>query len=213
MKIKLYQVVILVFFVVKGILFTSLVTNSPSLFLYGDGKEYESRAVALWETSTFGLIEKDGVFRYDTYRLPGYPFFLSAFPRLDNENQYPLWGGGQLFLFHVWLYFIARWLKRRFGARSAVYFVTALSLALPWIHYVTTIHADLQFAILTFSGFLFLITAAETGRRRHMISTGLCMAMAALTKPDLVFFWIWFREFAEWCSHICYLRSLIIYLM
>ena len=190
-NIKLYQGAILVFFIFKIILFTSLVTNSPSLFLYGDGMEYESRAVALLETGKFGLIQSDGKFEYDTSRLPGYPFFLSVFPKFENKIQYSLWGGVQLIFFHVWLYFIARWLERRFGGRSAVYFVTALSLALPWIHYVTTIHSDLQFAILTFSGFLFLITAAETGRRSHMTSSGLCMAVAALTRPDLVFFWVW----------------------
>ncbi|MBM09452.1 MAG: hypothetical protein CMF69_07735 [Magnetovibrio sp.] len=190
-KIKIYQVVILALFIVKAFLFGVLTTDSPNLFLYGDGGEYEIRALALSELGKYGVIEQNSKFSYDTYRLPGYPVFLAMLVSLKNDDQYRLWGAVQLILFHVWLFFVARWIERRFGGRSAICFVSALSLTLSWIHYVMVIHADFQFAVLVFSGFLFLVTAAETRKTGHMACAGLCMAAAALTRPDLVFFWAW----------------------
>lgn len=197
MRLHPYQYAVLILFVAKAIFLASLVAKVPDIFVYGDGNEYKERAETLWRVGTFGKMREDGSVFDDAYRLPGYPVFLALSMFTDSPVHVPIWSAVQLVLFHIWLLIVGSWIARRHGMCSATYFAVALSLTLPWLHYVTAIHSDFQFAVLVFSGALMLVSASETAGSRRATLAGaiLCLGSASLTRPDLIFFPFWLLVF------------------
>lgn len=192
-----FHVALLILFAAKAVLLGATLANGPDVLLYGDGTEFAVRAEALWRTGEFGLIGGHGTVRDDAYRLPGYPVFLALTRVSEGPAHVAVWSALQLILFHAWLLIVGNWIVRRHGGRSAVYFVVALSLTLPWVHYVTAVQSDFQFALLTFSGVLLLLSASEAPDRGRapLIGAALCLGGAALTRPDLIFFPFWMAGF------------------
>ncbi|MGJ3259975.1 MAG: hypothetical protein ACFE0S_10265 [Rhodospirillales bacterium] len=188
-----YVIAVLVLLVFKAAILFSLALNDPATYVMGDGFEYIDNAQTL---STFGLFPDDPAneaIKRSLYRLPGYPAFLMLTRIVDGDAQVAIWSAVQLTLLHVWLFIVGCWLYRRYGDGSATFFVVALSLTLPWLHYPVVVHADFQFAVLFFSGALFLMCASapDAPSAKLTSSTGLCMAAAAMTRPDMIFFPFW----------------------
>ncbi|KIM00750.1 hypothetical protein CCC_01744 [Paramagnetospirillum magnetotacticum MS-1] len=186
----------------KLALMASLVLHDPAAFIMGDGFEYQTRADTLSATGKFGSLHMDGSVSDDGYRLPGYPAFLSLLRFSDGPERVAVWSLLQLVICHAWLLLVGRWIMRRHGDSSATYFVVALSLTLPWTHYVAVVHSDFLFAVLLFSGALCLATAQEEGAAPSVPVAGaaLFFGAAALTRPDLVFlpFWLALLAGAGW---------------
>jgi hypothetical protein len=185
--------VIFALFLLKLALLGSLTLSNPGAFLMGDGFEYQTRADTLAATGRFGTLGAGGVVSDDAYRLPGYPAFLSVLRFSDGPERIALWSLLQLVIYHLWLLMVCRWLRNRLGGRSAIFFAVALSLTLPWTHYVAVIHSDFLFALLLFSGALLLLAAQDEGHPALILGGGaaLFLGAAALTRPDLVFLPFW----------------------
>jgi hypothetical protein len=145
------------------------------------------------QSGIFGMADGAGVVHPDSYRLPAYPVFLAATSFASGTAQLAVWSAIQLVIYHLWLLAIGAWMARRHGEGSALYFVLALSITLPWVHYVTTIHSDFQFAMLLFSGVVLMVSAHEpqAPRLSRAAFAAICLGVAALTRPDLVFIPIW----------------------
>lgn len=192
-QLRPYQTATGVLLVLKLALLASLLAGNPHLFLYGDGNGYVQRAALLLQSGIFGMADGAGAVHPDSYRLPAYPVFLAATSFASGTAQLAVWSGIQLVIYHLWLLVIGAWIARRHGERSALYFVIALSLTLPWVHYVTTVHSDFQFAMLLFTGVVLMISAhePETPRLSRAAFAAICLGVAALTRPDLVFLPIW----------------------
>jgi hypothetical protein len=193
-NLRPYQFAVGILLAVKSALFISLVVGNPDMFLYGDGLEYVARAKDLVAFGVYGNYAPDGTFAANAFRLPGYPAFLAITTVSSGTTQTLVWSSVQLLLFHAWLLIAGGWICRRHGGRSALYFVVALSVPLPWVHYVMAIQSDFLFAVLTFSAVMLTMTAFEPTSSRVGCTLGaiFCMASASLTRPDLVFapFWL-----------------------
>lgn len=189
-----YQIAVGVLLAIKIALFVSLVAGNPDMFVYGDGLEYVARARGLLEWGVYGSFAPDGSYSANAFRLPAYPAFLAGLAWITpGLAQGLVWSTAQLLLFHTWLLAAGGWIAHRQGGHAALYFVVGLSLPLPWVHYVMAVHSDYLFALLTFSAVMLLMSANEPAadRMRFTIGAAVCMGLAALTRPDLVFLPFW----------------------
>lgn len=206
MRLSAYQYTFFVIFSAKALLLWALLGDGSEMYLYGDGAEYVGLASTLVEHWQFGNTLPNGEILDNGRRLPGYPIFLALFTFTNDAMQVQIWSAVQLCLFHVWLYAVTRWIASRHGPNSALYFIVAMSVTVPWIHYVANIHSDLQFAVLVFSSAILLISASDG---EHFcifksVMAGVCMGAASLTRPDLIFFPMWL--FAGWGFLVVYMK-------
>lgn len=177
-----------VLFTIKLGLALLLLAGNANVYLYGDGQEYVILAETLYRTGQY----QRGI-APEIFRLPGYSWFLLPFQPVSESSRYAVVSIVQLALTHLWLLGLAQWMRARFGAASAVVFVVLLSLTITWIHYPPTIHSDVQFAILVFSGLVLVLEDSLRPTRSWPLLAGsaLCWAGATLTRPDLAVFPLW----------------------
>ena len=197
-----YGITIIVFFVAKTLLVVALLVGNPDVFHYGDGTEYSIIARNLYYT---GVFTRDGpIATSEIFRLPVYPIFLLPFQAITPEFRYFVVSMTQLAFVHLWMFVICRWIARRHGHRAAVWFALLLSCNIIWTHYPAAIHSDFLFALLVFTGAVFLMEGMGRlmARAGPIFGAGIVFGLAALTRPDLIAMPLWLAAFSGFaCLH------------